>query len=475
MSIPRTTEYGFRPGFLASLIQKPSDQDKLDLRKNANLKRTNRQCDKCGDQSDCQGKLSMSKAEERACQVFQEAFGENSPLPPILKQIIGGYIPEETTFFAHRTLPFRHLFIQPFDRFVDLSDRETLKCYFGTNCQTPEHLQSALKVIKRTYETASRYLVGNQVFGSVFATNPEVMAYAMELMKKDSQEQMGKVALEIGAASGENSIILAFSDAEKVYVNEINPNEIQQFETLKRDLPKGVKKKLDGIEGSCFDLLRINPKLKNKIDLILCRNVIHFFNSKQQTDFFQLIHSLLKPGGRGIFTVNSTFAFEGHPAIKKTFKNNPDQACFTHLCCFIYDFRVSNSSDACIYFGVTPRTEETFSLNNDKYYLYNRSQETQFKWKVYKDNFYKLDSAVRSKVKSAIDKNKEEIRSIKEGSVEMSINSVYIYSEKTLKRLFRNNGLEVESLFDVNELGHLVNDNEACLKGSQIGIICKKP
>jgi SAM-dependent methyltransferase len=297
----------------------------------------------------------------------------------------------------------------------------------------------------------------------------------MELMKKGSQEQMGKVFLEIGPASGENSIILAFSDVEKVYVNEINSKELEQFESLKRDLPRNVKKKLASIEGSCFNLLKKKPELKNTIDLILCRNVIHFFTLKEQAEFFQLVHSLLKPGGRGIFTVNSTFAFSDYPFIEECFEKNPDQTCFSHFGCFVYDFRVSNRSSTCIYLGVTPRAEETFSLHNDKYYLYKRSHDTQFKWKVYNDNFSKLDSAMQSKVKSAFNRNKEKIQPIKKGAVEMSINPVHIYSEKTLKRLFRDSGLEIETLFHVSNLGHLVSHDEASLKGSQIGIICKKP
>jgi SAM-dependent methyltransferase len=305
--------------------------------------------------------------------------------------------------------------------------------------------------------------------------NPEVMAYAMELLKKDCHEQTGKIALEIGAASGENSIILAFSDVEKVYANEINSKEIQQFGTLKSDLPQGVKKKLESIEGSCFDLLKINPELKNTIDLILCRNVIHFFTLKEHVEFFKLIHSLLKPGGRGIFTVNSTYAYLEHNSAKKCFKKNPDQACFRDLSCFIYDNRVSNMPSKCIYNQISPWPQEAFSLDVVKNFIFRRSKETNFKWKVYNENLAQLDSAVQSKIISAYKKHKKKIQVIKHGSVQISITNTNIYNEQTLTRLFRNRGLEIESLFHVNRLGHLVDQREAPMKGYQIGIVCKKP
>ncbi len=279
--ISGTTEYSSRSASFTSFLQNPIDQDS-EIRSLIDVwgKPVHSLFLSCN-----QDTPTKSEADERVCQVFQEVFSENSLLPPFLKKIIGDYIPEETTFFAHRTLPFRHLFIQPFDRFVDLSDRETLKSYLGKNCQTQEHLVSAAKMVKRIYEAAPRYLIDDGRFGSAFAMNPEVMAYAMELLKKDSHEQTGKVALEIGAASGQNAMLLAYSDAESVYANEINPGEIAQFKTLTRDLPENVNKKLKSLEVSCFDLLKIKPELKNTIDLILCRNVIHFFNLKEQAEF----------------------------------------------------------------------------------------------------------------------------------------------------------------------------------------------
>ncbi len=128
-----------------------------------------------------------------------------------------------------------------------------------------------------------------------------------------------------------------------------------------------------------------------------------------------------------------------------------------------------------IYNHISPWPQEAFTLDVVKSFIYRRSKETNFKWKAYNENLAKLDSAVQPKVISAFNKHKEKIRLIKEGSVQISITNIHVYNEQTLTRLFRNRGLEIESLFHVNRLGHLVNHNEASLKGNQIGIICRKP
>ncbi len=70
-----------------------------------------------------------------------------------------------------------------------------------------------------------------------------------------------------------------------MYNIDINAGEILKGEVLKKQVPSNVSEKLEFIQSDCVDILKIRPKLAQKVDLILCRNLIHFFNIKKQIPF----------------------------------------------------------------------------------------------------------------------------------------------------------------------------------------------
>src|SRR3989304_8532183 len=130
--------------------------------------------------------------------------------------------------------------------FINLAAPEVLKTDLKPALQGVEDLKIAAAIAQRIYEACIRSIADTK-YGMAFPMNPEVLAYAMQLAKNET-------VLEIAGASGENAILLAFSDALRVYMNEIDPQENLAFKLLKAQLPDAVQKKLESIEGSCFDI-----------------------------------------------------------------------------------------------------------------------------------------------------------------------------------------------------------------------------
>ena len=344
--------------------------------------------------------------------------------------------------------------------FINLAAPEVLKTYLKPALQGVEDLKIAAAIAQRIYEACIRSIADTK-YGMAFPMNPEVLAYAMQLAKNET-------VLEIAGASGENAILLAFSDALRVYMNEIDPQENLAFKLLKAQLPDAVQKKLESIEGSCFDILAKKPELSNKAGLILCRNLIHFFNKQEQADFCQLLKKLLKPGGRAIFTVNSVYS---DPRNKDTFEKNPDATCFTITQCLITDYAISRMPKDIIYREIALTTEDKVSCDYKTLYLYERKKDA--KWQVHRDEFQQLEPLVKDAIKTAVNNNNGAIKEIKEGSVRVLISTFRLYNKENLSQFFKSQGFEVESTFCVGRDGHLVNEADLFKNGQQIGVIVR--
>ncbi|MBS0620185.1 MAG: class I SAM-dependent methyltransferase [Verrucomicrobia bacterium] len=298
--------------------------------------------------------------------------------------------------------------------------------------------------------------------------HPEVMAFAMQFVK-------GKVAVEIGGASGENAILLAFAGAEKVYMNDREPLEIDQFQKLQRSLPADVRDKLIAVEGSCFELLSKHAQLSNQVDLVLCRNVIHFFNPQEQADFFDLLKTILKPGGKAIFTVNSKYG-EPNRSFKETLEENPSATSFQTTRCAIYDLeRGQGFPTHTIYQQLLPCSEEVMSSHFTSLRLYERGPETSYKWKVFQENFQQIDASIQPEIKKAIQSSKNEMQSIRDCIVKCLINYYRIYSTENLQALCESHGLLVDSTFVIDGSGHVVDEANVSEQGLFAGAIITRP
>jgi len=137
--------------------------------------------------------------------------------------------------------------IEPLPNYVNLSDPVVLRPYLKENI-SDRVVTFATNLIK----TSSIRPIDNRDYGMAFPINHEVLAYTMPRVKDE-------VVLEIGGASGENSILLACAGARKVYMNDILPSEVQKFNALRGTLPLEVQDRLVPAPGDCFDLLKNKP------------------------------------------------------------------------------------------------------------------------------------------------------------------------------------------------------------------------
>jgi predicted O-methyltransferase YrrM len=155
--------------------------------------------------------------------------------------------------------------------------------------RTAENIALADEILARKYETERSSVSGE--YGFSFCLEPEIFDY----MQRNSNN---KTILELGAAEGDVSILLAFGNANRVYVNDILPDEIAKFEATKTRLPAYVQEKLTSI---CCDYMEIpdrQPELLGSCDFVLFRNGFHFLRDADYPKFFGLLKSVLKPGGQ---------------------------------------------------------------------------------------------------------------------------------------------------------------------------------
>jgi hypothetical protein len=405
------------------------------------------------------------RAEKTHTDMCQEVFGRASCLTTKVQQLIRSYFClEERAILSDKRAPFHAEFIasNPFPRFVNLTDPSVLKSYLGERFKKDSSLLHASRLTALSYENVDRPIGKNREYGIVYPPYPEILAYAMQLPNMDT-------VLEIGGADGFHAMLLAFTHARKVILNDIEPLEISRFESLKAQLPTDVKRKLESIEGSCLDLLKIRPALAQQVDLVLCRNLIHFFSGKQLVEFFHLLKKVLKPGACAILTTMSIYSFQHK---RDFFASHRHSACFTFIHCYVVDCGKEKKIGTQICEEVMACPEDVFPLPDEEFDLYQKQAGSS--WQVDNGKFKTLNPEIRAKIREACSIYKKTIESIRTGHVKVWIANRRVYHEFALSELVSNYGFEVDSTFVVRDDGHLVDKD---LYGSrhQIGIVFKNP
>jgi SAM-dependent methyltransferase len=164
----------------------------------------------------------------------------------------------------------------------------------------PAQIKVALDVLRTFYEVNPRNIRNNHKYGQSFPVNAEMLCELME-------QAPGAHVLEIAGATGENSILLGLAGADRVYMNDIVPEEVGAFQSHVATLAPDQQSKFVPLVGSCFDLADYIPH--HSLDIILARNIVHLLRPSQYAQFFDVVKLLLKPGGTFAMTVNSRYGF----------------------------------------------------------------------------------------------------------------------------------------------------------------------
>lgn len=390
----------------------------------------------------------------QSLQIIHEIFSEPPVISNAVCKTIQSYIPPQD-------LALIDLFLGRLPAWINLADQETLRLFLAKNLTHPHALNYFHDISSRIYESPRRLCCDNSG-GVVYPMYPESLALAMRF-------SVGENVLELGAASGENGILLTFSGAMRVYVNELSTRENEIFKQYHKQIPQEVAKKLELVPGDCLKLLQLKPELKQNIGFVICRNLIHFFTSQQQAIFFNIVKKVLKSGARGVFTANSPYQFSN---LQEVLRLNPECTTFKYTVCNLTDLNQGTAPTYTICSEFEPCSDELISTKYEKFCLYER--RTGEPWKVYNDTFNKIDETVRPKIKKACKENTDKIKPIKRGTVCVIVSHIRLYETATLAALFRKQGFHVEHTFATALNGHLIHQENLWETTHQIGVVVRK-
>lgn len=379
--------------------------------------------------------------------VSSEVYSVGSKLPFNVKNIIGLYLDKPTRDLVEKQANFTFI-----PSSVNLSDPKILKTYLASG----NYLKFASPVLERIYETPPRS-ISTTNYGMAFTAEPEILAYLMKISKD-------KTVLEIAGASGENSLLLALSGAKKVFMNDIDPSEIATFRSSTSRMPKEIQERLACLEGDAFTQLKA---IKSKVDVILCRNFIHFLRDDQQKELFSLLKEKLVDGGKVVFITNSIYAI---PSVPQIVQKNPKCSSFKNIQCLVTDRLISTMPCMILFQQIEHCSSELQGTNYTAEYLYERAYGG--KWIADQQIYKSLEPNLAKKIRIRIKQENDTIKKIKSGSVRLLTSYMRMYSEESLASVLEQHGFTVDQSFIVKRDGHLLESEKSATEmGQQVGVI----
>ena len=349
--------------------------------------------------------------------------------------------------------------IEQFPNYVNLSDPTVLRTYLKENTS-----DSVVAFAVNLIRASSIRPIDNRDYGMAFPMNHEVLAYAMPKVKDE-------VVVELAGAGGENSILLACAGAKKVYMNDILPSEVQKFNTLRSSLPIDLRDRLIPSPGDCFDLLKSKPELKGQVGLVVCRNLIHFLRDEQQTKLIRDVKEMLKPGGRAIFTANSTYALLGGGG-GVIVREDPSITSFKVTQCVI-DHPTVGDGISLIYRAIRPCPEQLMAISSEQRYLYRR---VAGKWTVDNVAFNEISPTIKGEIKEAIERERNsKMKSKASNNVRVVTCPARAYNTDTMQIPFKDSQFKIEHSYTVGPDGHIVRVEDRFARGAHVGVVVRAP
>ncbi|MES2252065.1 MAG: class I SAM-dependent methyltransferase [Pseudomonadota bacterium] len=267
--------------------------------------------------------------------------------------------------------------------------------------------------------------------------------------------------MELGAAEGDIACLIAFGEAKKVYVNDISEQEMRIFEDTKKQFPAYVKNKLESICCDYKDILMRKPELRGACDFVLFRNGFHFLRDADYPSFFDLLRTVLKPGGQIIMTANSINIM----IIKEMNRNSEIQQAFVSQDVSQHPTRFSNAvvriqnhitkTETEIFRETSLCHEDLLPIGFEKSAVCVRKQGGN--WGRSKKETGKItDAALRTRIVAKIDEHSGDLAKIHVGEVLYLTNTSRYFAPANLIHLFANHGLETLGTLVFNSKGHTV-------------------
>lgn len=397
-----------------------------------------------------QKEVAQGEQSRRVLTLFEQAFADTR-LSPVLIQLIDTYAELESDL--EYPIPF-------ISRFY-LHEKDALKEHFSPACRTPAHFQAAARILE-----VSDKLAHKPEGTRLYALFSEPLIYAFELLKGSK----GKTVLDLGAGRAFASLLLGFSDADTIYVNDQDKVVLDLFVQERDKTPPNVRKKFQVLHGDCLQG-KIWKSIKDPVDLVLCGNLIHFFNSNQMKVFFKELHRKLKPGGEGIFFTDTS---QGYYNFQSQSVEDVDVLDRNLTCFEANSFCVFDKSDKMLHLvlhHMANRSEQTYVPKTTKTVIYQRRAHDLW---VQTPDYARMDSKLKKMLDAHLKDSPEKGRDLAGKKIMMATFVSQLFNKKSLTHLFADNGFEVVTVFYLNNEGHLEQDLR-CVAIDRIGIICRKP
>ena len=302
---------------------------------------------------------------------------------------------------------------------------------------------------------------GKHPFGSAFCIHPEFLNYLIKNTKE-------KTVLEVGGADGINSILLSLAGAKKIYMNDINKIEIERFKKNVKILPEDFRNgKFIAMGDDIFKYLKLFQKKNIKVDIVVMRNVLHFFNKNQEKEFFENIKKVMNKDALFYASVNGIPFYNELSTKEKNIKTNYFETNFITLNYKNGDHHsfiqrkcipVKTVKEDAIINSYVSKTVYTFSKQNSyedtKSILESISKEYL---DITKKNVSKNILKYMEKI---INTNKEKLHNNKFFIRVLSNKNMKHFSEESIKSMFEENGFNAVKLSKIDNEGHAFKKEE---------------
>jgi hypothetical protein len=358
---------------------------------------------------------------------------QDTPLSIALIALIASYINNAPTYL----IPER----------FDLLDITALKPLFGARFQTDAHQNSAKQYIEQMIQTGVAETVDDRATYLLHPVCAEIYIYALRLFDKQHP-----VVLELAAARGPYSVLLGFSDARTIYVNDTNLQELSIFQECQKKLPKNVREKYTLLPGNCL-VTETYKHIKEKVDFVAACNLLHFFSPTQTDAFFKRLHEVMKPGSQALFTTNSG---------KKPWMN-----VWT---CAMVDSRKIHQREIFIYEESLPNT--TYPRNTKTRTLFVRTNRG---WGKRDHAFENLPTDVVEAIDTIFINHGKPLNAAPLGTtITLRVASACFFTKRSLAHLVTQHGFEPNYLFYTDPAGHIITKKSVDETAHRVGVLCTK-